>query len=72
MCVYKYDDDCMYIYVQDKGLINYSESEILEDNDDDEDKNVKGESERSRIECTELKKKGLCLVPLSMLVNYFG
>ncbi|KAE9599930.1 hypothetical protein Lal_00045937 [Lupinus albus] len=23
-------------------------------------------------ECTELKKKGLCLVPLSMLVNYVG
>ncbi|KAL0000907.1 hypothetical protein SO802_014688 [Lithocarpus litseifolius] len=23
-------------------------------------------------DCTELKKRGLCLVPLSMLVNYFG
>lgn len=23
-------------------------------------------------ECTELKKRGLCLVPLSMLVNYYG
>ncbi|CAL0322556.1 unnamed protein product [Lupinus luteus] len=23
-------------------------------------------------ECTELKKRGLCLVPLSMLVNYLG
>lgn len=22
--------------------------------------------------CTELKKRGLCLVPLSMLVNYLG
>ncbi|GMY31388.1 Lysine-specific demethylase [Fagus crenata] len=23
-------------------------------------------------DCTELKKKGLCLLPLSMVVNYFG
>jgi hypothetical protein len=23
-------------------------------------------------ECNELRKKGLCLVPLSMLINYLG
>lgn len=23
-------------------------------------------------DCTELKKRGLCLVPLSMIVNYLG
>ncbi|XP_061360791.1 vascular-related unknown protein 1-like [Gastrolobium bilobum] len=25
-----------------------------------------------KIDCTDLKKKGLCLVPLSLLVNYLG
>jgi hypothetical protein len=24
------------------------------------------------IDCTDLKKRGLCLVPMSMLVNYYG
>uniref|UniRef100_A0A0R0JNI6 Uncharacterized protein n=2 Tax=Glycine subgen. Soja TaxID=1462606 RepID=A0A0R0JNI6_SOYBN len=24
------------------------------------------------IDCTDLKKRGLCLVPLSLLVNYLG
>ncbi|XP_061363109.1 vascular-related unknown protein 1-like [Gastrolobium bilobum] len=26
----------------------------------------------NNVECTDLKKRGLCLVPLSMLVNYYG
>lgn len=26
----------------------------------------------NNIDCTDLKKRGLCLVPLSMLVHYFG
>ncbi|KAJ1418144.1 hypothetical protein SESBI_16103 [Sesbania bispinosa] len=35
---------------------------------DDCDFNFNG----NNIECTELKKRGLCLVPLSMFVNYYG
>ncbi|KAJ9686713.1 hypothetical protein PVL29_015521 [Vitis rotundifolia] len=27
---------------------------------------------KNNIDCTDLKKRGLCLVPLSMLVNYLG
>ncbi|KAI4334107.1 hypothetical protein L6164_018839 [Bauhinia variegata] len=28
--------------------------------------------DHKNLYCTDLKKRGLCLVPLSMLVNYFG
>ncbi|XP_061358232.1 vascular-related unknown protein 4 [Gastrolobium bilobum] len=37
----------------------------------DERKELPGFNERDS-ECTELKNKGLCLVPLSMIVNYLG
>ncbi|CAJ2660328.1 unnamed protein product [Trifolium pratense] len=38
----------------------------LETNDCDMNFNGKN------IDCTDLKKRGLCLVPMSMLVNYYG
>ncbi|OVA16183.1 hypothetical protein BVC80_8519g17 [Macleaya cordata] len=38
----------------------------------DEERNEILSSMGRENECTELKKRGLCLVPLSMLVNYLG
>ncbi|BAS91130.1 uncharacterized protein [Oryza sativa Japonica Group] len=33
---------------------------------------VDNNNDKSLYECNELRKKGLCLVPLSMLINYLG
>ncbi|OIW05935.1 hypothetical protein TanjilG_07211 [Lupinus angustifolius] len=44
---------------------NYSE---LQTDDENDQVNLNGE----KNDCTDLKKRGLCLVPMSMLVNYFG
>uniref|UniRef100_A0A0E0KVJ4 Uncharacterized protein n=1 Tax=Oryza punctata TaxID=4537 RepID=A0A0E0KVJ4_ORYPU len=33
---------------------------------------VDANNEKTMYECNELRKKGLCLVPLSMLINYLG
>ncbi|KAE9616813.1 hypothetical protein Lal_00034657 [Lupinus albus] len=44
---------------------NYSE--LQTDNEHDQE-NLNG----NNIGCTNLKKRGLCLVPVSMLVNYLG
>ncbi|CAL1406972.1 unnamed protein product [Linum trigynum] len=38
----------------------------------DDDGMMDFDSNSKNDECTELKKKGLCLVPLSMLLNYIG
>ncbi|KAK7257529.1 hypothetical protein RIF29_31567 [Crotalaria pallida] len=45
--------------------------ELLETGDDvhDDQVNLNG---KNNIGCTDLKKRGLCLVPMSMLVNYLG
>ncbi|KAF7823129.1 vascular-related protein 1 [Senna tora] len=68
----KMDDqlDASNITPMGKGFRgHYSESEIYYD--DDDERNLKGEEDSSStIACTDLKKRGLCLVPLSMLVNY--
>ncbi|XP_028785646.1 vascular-related unknown protein 1 [Neltuma alba] len=52
-----------------RGAEHYPESEIDDDDDDKQPGNLK---KKSAIHCTDLKKRGLCLVPLSMLVHYFG
>ncbi|CAL0333913.1 unnamed protein product [Lupinus luteus] len=44
---------------------NYSE---LQTDDEHDQVNLKGK----KNDCTDLKKQGLCLVPVSMFVNYFG
>ncbi|XVF03063.1 hypothetical protein REPUB_Repub04eG0228500 [Reevesia pubescens] len=46
---------------------NYSEIQIEEEN-----KMMKFDNDGNKNDCTELNKRGLCLVPLSMLVNYLG
>ncbi|KAI9075281.1 hypothetical protein K1719_042686 [Acacia pycnantha] len=54
-----------------RGAEHYSESEIG-DADDDDGKQQGNLKAKPTIHCTDLKKRGLCLVPLSMLVNYFS
>ncbi|XP_062185546.1 vascular-related unknown protein 1-like [Phragmites australis] len=39
---------------------------------DQETANTYNDSEKAMYECNELRKKGLCLVPVSMLINYLG
>ncbi|KAJ7948165.1 putative CTD small phosphatase-like protein 2 [Quillaja saponaria] len=51
------DDDDHINSFMDKRFASGNYSEVQRDN---------------RNDCTDLKKKGLCLVPLSMLVNYYG
>ncbi|KAK7312722.1 hypothetical protein VNO77_36809 [Canavalia gladiata] len=46
------------------SLENYSDLQT----DDKHEQKFNGKS----IDCTELKKRGLCIVPLSLLVNYLG
>ncbi|OMO75522.1 hypothetical protein CCACVL1_16145 [Corchorus capsularis] len=50
------------------GSENYSEIQIEQHEQDDERRMNFGDDHG----CTELKKRGLCLVPFSMLVNYLG
>ncbi|XP_027347888.1 vascular-related unknown protein 1 [Abrus precatorius] len=45
---------------------NYSA--LQRDDDDEHELKYNGKN----IDCTDLKKRGLCLVPLSLLVNYLG
>lgn len=51
-----------------RGPEHYSESGM----DDVDDKQEGKSKAESSIDCTDLEKRGLCLVPLSTLVNYFG
>ncbi|XP_059661059.1 vascular-related unknown protein 1 [Cornus florida] len=51
------------------GCDHYSE---LQTDDDDDDQRNEMNFDGKNNDCTDLKKKGLCLVPLSMLVNYLG
>ncbi|OMO72316.1 hypothetical protein COLO4_27687 [Corchorus olitorius] len=51
------------------GSENYSEILQIEQHDQDDERRMNFGDDHG---CTELNKRGLCLVPFSMLVNYLG
>ena len=57
----------MMMILQGTGFESGHYSELQ--TDEGGELNFNGEN---NIDCSELKKRGLCLVPLSMLVNYYG
>lgn len=58
--------------MQGKGIRGAERCSELEIEQEEEEKREMKLKEKSNIDSTDLKKRGLCLVPLSMLVNYFG
>lgn len=61
----------VYLTLQAKYFVDASSrqpaAEVLQ-----ETVSVDNNNDKSLYECNELRKKGLCLVPLSMLINYLG
>lgn len=53
---------------QKKEGISECYSEVQRE--EDEEGSTMGVNKRKKESCTDLKKRGLCLVPMSMLVNY--
>ncbi|CAI8616089.1 unnamed protein product [Vicia faba] len=61
-------DDQLQAGSMGKGLTSsHNRSELLQMDD-----KIGFEFNEKNIDCIELKKRGLCLVPLSLLVNYLG